>query len=579
MQPFTCTSCRLGSRFRFRQRLVQLQDARRRLSSSRPTPSRSLSTVAGSWYWDTAPPTAQNLAAAEHFFRNHVPTREWTGEQWRKNAPSADLAVPEVIFAGRSNVGKSTLINALTSSQINRVSGTPGATQVMAAWALAAKGARGGALKGWDGDVGTKLTLVDMPGYGFGSRSEWGSDIMTYLHRRKNMRRAFLLVDVLHGLLASDSHMLEIFNKFGIPYQLVATKCERVPSKNPQEEVQSALTRLRAQAGLGGKSALGLGEIIAVGSLTPKKGEEFALSSGAFGVQNLQWAVLKAAGLNEYAMEKALAHRAVKKSASERSGDAGGHDVLELVRGKAPQPTTQTPEQDDRSSLSNLTLQEFMREILGTKDWDKPPAASPPDKARVYDSLDRTAESNASRPQTLLRGEPSPAVQHLLSLATPRGWESEKHRGSRATPPSRASEREAFDHSQQPPLRPRASAVPPKKPPPTLATAAQPLPSGKGVIHGIDAFEEMFKEPPKTRTKQSNAPRQRRRKTPPPGASSSLSSDARNAASKYGKATPPPPPPPALGGKGVTRGIEAFEAMFADPRPQGGAGRSKRRRK
>ena len=82
------------------------------------------------------------------------------------------------------------MINALTGVDLNRVGKKPGMTETMAAWGLAATGRIRGARKGWDGDVTPKVTLVDMPGYGHGSRSEWGDDIVQYLDSRRKLAQS-----------------------------------------------------------------------------------------------------------------------------------------------------------------------------------------------------------------------------------------------------------------------------------------------------------------------------------------------------------------------------------------------------
>ena len=134
-------------------------------------------------------------------------------------APDAlpPAALPEVAFAGRSNVGKSSLINALTGRRmLARVSDTPGRTQQINFFAL-----------------GRRLMLVDLPGYGYASvarkqANAWSALIRAYLKGRPSLRRLCLLVDARHGLKESDRQTMSELDKAGLSYQLVLTKADRV---------------------------------------------------------------------------------------------------------------------------------------------------------------------------------------------------------------------------------------------------------------------------------------------------------------------------------------------------------------
>ncbi|EXJ61176.1 uncharacterized protein A1O5_11968 [Cladophialophora psammophila CBS 110553] len=633
MQIFTCFTCRLVSRSRLRQRLVELQNGRRKLSSTRFQHQDSPSEVAGSWYWDTTPPTKENLAAAAHFFKNHKPSRAWTGTNWKTSEPwrrsskasQQNMLVPEVIFLGRSNVGKSTLINALTSSDLNRVGATPGMTQVMAAWALAARDDTGGAVKGWDGDVNPKVTLVDMPGYGFGSRSEWGAQIVSYLNNRRNLRRAFLLVDSGHGVMAADRHMLEIFHKLGIPFQIVATKCDRLNSKVSESDIREALTRLRSQANFESQSALMLGEMIAVGSL-----EDIATTKGAnenaLGVKNLQWAILRAANLEWYAMEKAAAHKVIDKNALSRPSP-NGTEISHLIQGNGTdsEPTQLT--ESASKSLPNLSLQEFMREILGTGSEARASASPEPqghrESPRVFESLRKFAgpKSEGANQAASLHDQLDFVYRELNSRGHPKSkgantipeQETTAHetmslpssrpaslpspsKGSTQVPvhgksvsqgndaleamfvePSKPSKSKKQQQPQPIHQRPqnRAAGAPsfsslgPKTSAPQPTQQQQPGFIGKGVSQGLDAFEAMFAEPPKQPSKSNKKqqqPQTRRRRQ-------------RNSGPQN-EPQPPPREKPAMMGKGVTQGIDAFESMFSEPSSgSGGSPNSKKRKR
>jgi GTP-binding protein len=123
----------------------------------------------------------------------------------------------EVAFAGRSNVGKSSLVNALTGRHtLARTSNTPGRTQQLIFF-----------------DLGGRLTLVDLPGYGYAEAPKslvdgWTGLLTRYLKGRAGLRRALLLIDARHGLKANDLAMMGQLDRAAVPYQLVLTKADKV---------------------------------------------------------------------------------------------------------------------------------------------------------------------------------------------------------------------------------------------------------------------------------------------------------------------------------------------------------------
>src|SRR5881398_3952619 len=143
--------------------------------------------------------------------------------QFLKSAPGLqflpDPTVPEIAFAGRSNVGKSSLLNALTNrNKLARTSNTPGRTQELNFF-----------------DVGSplKMRLVDMPGYGFAEAPKdlvrrWRFLMNDYLRGRGMLKRALVLVDSRHGLKDVDREMMRMLDDAAVSYHLVLTKSDKV---------------------------------------------------------------------------------------------------------------------------------------------------------------------------------------------------------------------------------------------------------------------------------------------------------------------------------------------------------------
>jgi GTP-binding protein len=127
-----------------------------------------------SYYWETTIPDESQLAYADKFFApsRHSPVKLFSAAKFR--TMPLESVEPEVAFLGRSNVGKSSLLNAIMGQEICWTSAHPGRTREMNAFGI-------GGTKGGE----SKIVLLDMPGYGKASRTEWGAEIMKYLRGRK----------------------------------------------------------------------------------------------------------------------------------------------------------------------------------------------------------------------------------------------------------------------------------------------------------------------------------------------------------------------------------------------------------
>lgn len=144
-----------------------------------------------------------------------LPCRFVTAAARLDQVPAGDL--PEIAFAGRSNVGKSSLINALTGrNTLARTSNTPGRTQMLIFF-----------------DLGGRLTLTDLPGFGYAEAPKstverWTHLVDAYLRGRAPLRRVLLLVDARRGIKSIDREVMALLDRSAVSYQVVLTKCDKL---------------------------------------------------------------------------------------------------------------------------------------------------------------------------------------------------------------------------------------------------------------------------------------------------------------------------------------------------------------
>lgn len=175
-------------------------------------------------------PEPQALEAGRKLFAGD--TEFLKGVVAMSGLPPADRI--EVCFAGRSNVGKSSLINALTGRKaLARASNTPGRTQEINFFM-----------------AGEDHYLVDLPGYGFANApldvvKKWQALLKQYLSGRASLRRAFVLIDARHGIKDVDAEIMGLLDKAAVPFQCVLTKTDKIKARDEEKVLEQVRGKLQ----------------------------------------------------------------------------------------------------------------------------------------------------------------------------------------------------------------------------------------------------------------------------------------------------------------------------------------------
>lgn len=173
--------------------------------------------------FEVEPYSTKLLEQGQELFK--VPVSFMLGVADLSQLPLTDL--PEIALAGRSNVGKSSLINAITGQKgLAKTSNTPGRTQQLNYF-----------------NANGHFLMVDMPGYGYAQAPEklvkqWQKMIFAYLQGRVNLKRVFVLIDSRHGIKKVDEEIMQMLDKAAVTYQIILTKTDKISNKQLDAVIQ-----------------------------------------------------------------------------------------------------------------------------------------------------------------------------------------------------------------------------------------------------------------------------------------------------------------------------------------------------
>jgi GTP-binding protein len=205
-----CQVLALNTQFRLpsqKSRVAQLYTTVPQISAGKSSPSHEDLVHS----WQAGPYTQVDRRTADRFFSTGQAKFAFSASNVRQLLPEKG---PEFAFLGRSNVGKSSLLNKLMGTKLVKTSSQAGQTQQLNAFYV--------------GKSPGRLTLIDTPGYGYKSHGSQGDFVLDYLKKRKTLVRSYLLVEASHGLKSSDMDLIDGLIRHGVSCQIILTKVDKL---------------------------------------------------------------------------------------------------------------------------------------------------------------------------------------------------------------------------------------------------------------------------------------------------------------------------------------------------------------
>ncbi|KAI5286370.1 hypothetical protein KEM54_006846 [Ascosphaera aggregata] len=233
-------------------------------------------------YTTSEPPTQSQLQYAHTFFDNQEIRLLWTHNRFAEIPLSIH---PEILFLGRTNVGKSSLINLLVSKQICKSSRIRQATRRLDAFEV--------------GPPGRQFTIIDSPGYGSRAREDWGPLMEKFITQRKGLQKCFVIIDASVGPKSTDEDLLRFLQYSHVPYQILASKADKILIPGPirnDDFISKMKLEFRHQLQSLNKillepldrSSMAEGDLISYCGWRHQR---------RFGINHVRWALLRAVGL------------------------------------------------------------------------------------------------------------------------------------------------------------------------------------------------------------------------------------------------------------------------------------------